>query len=94
MARSKDLLETLHKSGVCISYADTLFIYDYWAMMDVEASSTCQPEIADGKPAIVIVDNNDFKIDTLLGNAAVAHRTNVMFLQSVTFQNNQMKGLW
>ena len=28
MTRSKDLMETLHKSGVCISYADTLRLYD------------------------------------------------------------------
>jgi len=28
MTRSKDLMETLHKSGVCISCADTLLLYD------------------------------------------------------------------
>ena len=84
MTRSKDLMETLHKSGVCISYADTLLLYDHWALMDVEASTTCPQEIADGKPAIVIVDNDDFKIDTATGNAAGAHRTNVMFVQPET----------
>lgn len=81
MTRSKDLVDTLHKSGVCISYSDTLFLYDHWALMDVEASATCPQEIADDKPAIVIVDNDDFKIDTMTGNASVAHRTNVMFVQ-------------
>lgn len=37
---SKDLVDTLHKSGVCISYADTLLLYDHWALMDVEKSET------------------------------------------------------
>ena len=87
MTRSKDLVETLHKSGVCISYADTLLLYDHWALMDVQTSSTCPSEIADGKPAIVIVDNDDFKIDTLTGNATGAHQTNVMFVQPQSYEN-------
>ena len=86
MTRSKDLIETLHKSGVCISYADTLLLYDHWALMDVEASTTCPQEITDGKPAIVIVDNDDFKVDTMTGNATGAHRTNVMFLQPESYE--------
>ncbi|KAJ4940726.1 hypothetical protein JOQ06_027021, partial [Pogonophryne albipinna] len=68
----KDHLE----SGVSISYADTLLLYDHWALMDLEASATCPQEIADSKPAIVIVDNDDFKIDTMTGNSTGAHRTN------------------
>ena len=63
MTRSKDLMGTLYRSGDCISYADTLLLYDHWALMDVVASATCPQEIADGKPTIVIVDNDDFKID-------------------------------
>ena len=62
MTRSEDLVDTLHKSGVCI--------YDHWALIDIEKSETCPQEIADGKPAIVIVDNDDFKIDTMTGNAS------------------------
>lgn len=81
MTRSKDLVDTLHKSGVCISYADTLLLYDHWGLMDVEASATCPQEIADGKPAIVIIDNDDFKIDTLTGNSTGAHQTTVMYVQ-------------
>ena len=81
MTRSKDLVQMLHKTGMSISYADTLFLYDHWALMDVDASATCPQEIADQKPAIVIVDNDDFKIDTMTGTAAGAHRTNVMFVQ-------------
>ncbi|KAK1894270.1 putative fatty-acid--CoA ligase fadD25 [Dissostichus eleginoides] len=86
MTRSKDLVETLHKSGVSISYADTLLLYDHWALMDLEASATCPQEIADSKPAIVIVDNDDFKIDTLTGNSTGAHRTNVMFVQPESYE--------
>ena len=86
MTRSKDLVETLHRSGVCISHADTLLLYDHWALMDVKASETCPQEIADEKPAIVIVDNDDFKIDTMTGSATGAHRTNVMFAQSQEYE--------
>ena len=86
MTRSKELVETLHKSGASISYADTLLVYDHWALMDVKASATCPPEIADGKPAIMIVDNDDFKVDTVSGNATGAHRTNVMFVQPESYE--------
>ncbi|KAL8608806.1 hypothetical protein ACOMHN_059488 [Nucella lapillus] len=81
MTRSKDLVNTLHKSGVCISYSDTLLLYDHWALKDVEVSETCPPEIANDRPAIVIVDNDDFKVDTTTGCATGAHRTNVIFVQ-------------
>ncbi|KAK1901766.1 Low-density lipoprotein receptor-related protein 2 [Dissostichus eleginoides] len=53
--------------------------------MDLEASATCPQEIADSKPAIVIVDNDDFKIDTMTGNSTGAHRTNVMFVQPESY---------
>ena len=53
----------------------------------MEASETCPPEISDGKPAIVIVDNDDFKVDTMTGNASSAHRTNVMFVQPESYEN-------
>lgn len=86
MTRSKDLVDTLHKSGVCISYSDALLLYDHWALKDVEVSGTCPPEIADSKPAVVIVDNDDFKLDTMTGSAAGAHRTNVMFVQPESYE--------
>ena len=41
--------------------------------MDVEESETCSQEVADGKPAIVIVDADGFKIDTMICNATAAH---------------------
>ena len=36
--------------------------------MVVKASATCPQEIADSKPAIVIVDTDDFQTDTMTGN--------------------------
>lgn len=54
--------------------------------MDVEASTIFPKGIADDKPTIVIVDNDDFKIDTLTGIAKRAHRTNVMFLQPTSYE--------
>lgn len=79
-------MDTLHKSGVCISYSDALLLYDHWALKDVEVSATCPPEIADSKPGIVIVDNDDFKLDTMTGSAAGAHRTNVMYVQPDSYE--------
>ena len=49
MTHCKELVETLHKIGASISYADTLLAYDYWALMGVKASATCPPDIADWK---------------------------------------------
>ena len=86
MTRSKELVETLHKSGASISYADTLLVYDHWALMDVKASATCPPEIADGKPTIFILDNDDFKVDTVSGKATGAHRTNILFVQPESYE--------
>ena len=45
------------------------------------------PEISDGKPAIVIVDNDDLKVDTMAGNATAAHQTNVIFVQPESYEN-------
>ena len=89
MTRSRNLVDILHKSRVCISYSDIQLLYDYWALQDAESSSTCPQEIADDKPAIVIIDNDDFKIYTLTGSAAAAHRTNVMFLQPAEYENTE-----
>ena len=38
-------------------------------------------KIARNVPAICVVDNDDFKIDSLTENSQQAHRTNVMFVQ-------------
>ena len=54
-------------------------------LMDVTASATCPPAIADWKPAILIVDN-DFKVDTVSRKATGAHWTNVMFVQPENYE--------
>ena len=54
--------------------------------MDVKTSTTCPQEIADGRPAILIVNNDNFKIDSLTGDATGAHRTNVMFVQPEKYE--------
>ena len=66
-----------HKAGFIISYADILLLYDVWGLKDVPESNFIPQEIARDDPAICIVDNDDFKIDTLTGNSQQIHRTNV-----------------
>jgi hypothetical protein len=39
----------------------------------------------------VVVDNDDFKIDSLTGNATGAHRTNVMFVQPEKYEEKPEK---
>ena len=86
MTRSRELSDILHKSVKLISYADIQLLYDYWALQDAEASDTCPQALADGKPGIAIMDNDDFPFDSLSGSAEVAHRTNVMHVQPVEYE--------
>ena len=86
MTKSRELIDILHKEGIGISYNDVLMVRDFWAVNDLKHSSDCPFELADGKPAIAVVDNDDFKMDTLTG-AGQAHRTNVMFVQPKSFKN-------
>ena len=89
MTRSKELIDILHKCGICISYNSLLLLYAIWAWRDVESSKTCPREITYGKPPVVIVDNDDFKIDTLTGNASGAHRTNVLYVQPEEYEEKR-----
>ena len=51
----------------------------------LKQSSVCPNEIRDGVPAVVIVDNDDFiKNDTLTGEVKCPQRTNAMYVQKVT----------
>ena len=70
----------LHKCWICISYNYLLLLYVILALRDVETSNTCPLGIAYGKPPIVIVDNNNFKTDALIGNTSGAHRINVLYV--------------
>ena len=80
ITRSKELINMLHKCWICISYNYLLLLYVILTLRDVETSNTCPLGIAYGKPPIVIVDNNNFKTDTLIGNASGAHRINVLYV--------------
>ena len=81
LTKNKEVVDLLHKEGLGISYTDVLKLRDLWACNDLTNSVDCPYELADGFPAIAIVDNDDFKMDTLTGAGAKAHRTNVMYVQ-------------
>ena len=81
LTKNKELIELLYKHGVGISYKDTLMLRDFWTYNDLINSHFCPVEIPEDVPCVVIVDNDDFKSDTLTGEATSAHRTNVMFVQ-------------
>ena len=89
ITRSRELIDILHKCGVCISYNDLLILYMSWGLSDAESSNSCPSGIAKYKPPIVIVDNDDFKIDTLTGSASCAHRTNVLYVQPESYEEKE-----
>ena len=63
-----------------ISYPNVLLLRDVWTMHDLERCSVCPEQVADGEPSISILDNDDFRNDTLTGGGT-SHRCNWMFLQ-------------
>ena len=69
ITRSRKLADILHKSVNSISYDDIQLLFDYWALLDLEASKTCPQALAEGRPGICIIDNDDFKFDSLTGKA-------------------------
>ena len=52
-----------------------------WAKAEAENGS-CPSEIANKYPAVVVMDNDDFKTEILTGASETNHRTNVMFVQN------------
>ena len=81
LSKSREIVDVLHKVGLGISYNDVLMLRDVWALDDLTNALDCPSELAHGVPAIAIVDNDDFKMDTLTGAGQKAHRTNVMYVQ-------------
>ena len=53
-------------------------------MHDLQLCADCPNEIAEDKPGVIIVDNDDFQNDTLTGGNTL-HRTNVMYVQQATY---------
>lgn len=80
LTRSREIIDILRKFALGISYKDVLDLYNAWTMDDIKANTTCPDELADGFPGTGVLDNDDFKDDTLTG-ADTTHRTNVMFVQ-------------
>ncbi|KAK1902008.1 U3 small nucleolar RNA-associated protein 10 [Dissostichus eleginoides] len=80
LTRSKELVDSYYKLGMGISYPNVLLLRDVWTMHDLERCSVCPAEIAEGEPSISIIDNDDFRNDTLTGGGT-SHRCNWMFLQ-------------
>ena len=81
LSRSKELVELSKKFGFGVSYQDVRNLLASWAKQDIE-SEICPQEITNEYPAVVIMDNDDFKTDTLTGASETNHRTNVMFVQN------------
>ena len=81
LTKSRELIDIMHKEGLGISYDDVMMLRDLWAVNDLTHSLDCPFELAEGEPAIAIVDNDNFKMDTLTGAGPQANRTNVMYVQ-------------
>ena len=79
ITRSKELVEIFYKQGFGISYADILHLRDWWALCDLDNASIFPPELGIGKPRIQIVDNDEFRNDTLTG--AGTSQRNIMYTQ-------------
>ena len=80
ITRSKELVDIFYKQGFGISYPDILHLRDWWALCDLENASICPPGLGIGKPSIQIVDNDDFRNDTVTG-ASASHLTNIMHIR-------------
>ena len=79
------LIDMLLKCGICISYNNLQLLCTTWALRDAETSKTT----AYGKPPIVIVNNDDLKIDILIGNATGAHATNALYVQPKSYEEER-----
>ena len=81
LSRSRELVDLFKKLGFGISYQDIKNLLASWGKAETENRS-CSSEIANKYPVVVVMDNDDFKMDTLTGASETNHRTNVMFVQS------------
>jgi len=81
LTRSRELVDMNKKFGFGISYQDIKNLLATWAKDELE-NDYCPSEIVNDYPAVIIMDNDDFKTDTLTGASETNHRTNVMFVQN------------
>ena len=80
LTRSREIIDLMKKFSLGVSYADVLALYDTWAQYDIEENQVYPEKLAVGMPCTGIMDNDDFKDDTLTGESTL-HRTNVKFVQ-------------
>ena len=90
LSHSKELVDLSKKFGFGVSYQDVRNLLASWAQQDIE-SDVCPQEITNEYPAVVIMDNDDFKSDTLTGASETNHRTNVMFVQNENLLNKNLQ---
>ena len=81
LSRSRELFELCKKFGIGVSYQDIKNLLASWAKAEAENGSF-PSEIANKYPAEVVMDNDDFKTDTLIGASETNHQTNVIFVQN------------
>ena len=80
MIRCRKLVDIFKNIEIGNSYKDFTNLYATWAKQGLESGS-CSFEIAYDLPGAAVMDNDDFKDDTLTG-ANTSLRTNVMFVQN------------
>ena len=81
LSRSRERVDLCKKFGFGISYQDIKNLLGSLAKAEAENGSF-PAEIANKYPAEVVMDNDDFKTDTLTGASETNHRTNVMLVQN------------
>ena len=81
LSQSRELVDLCKKFSFGISYQDIENLSASWAKAEAENGS-CSSEIANIYPAVVVMNNDDFKTDILTGVSETNHRTNVMFVQN------------
>ena len=72
LSRSRELVDNSRMCGIGISYQDVKNLFATWAKFDATMGSA-PPQIANDLPAVVIMDNDDFKTDLLTGTSDSNH---------------------
>lgn len=65
LTRSKELVDPFHKFGASIG--SVLLLRYAWALHNLEQCSECPNETAENTPGVIVVDNDNFRNDTIDG---------------------------
>ena len=71
LSRSRELVDLCRKFGFGISYQEIKDLLASWAKAEAKNRS-CPSEIANKYPAVVVMDNDDFKTDAF--NRCIEHK--------------------